>query len=78
MIADPFQNIHEAVLQAAHSGEEPAKVIALLIKISVEIAVMTDTLTEDEMHEFVKVLWELVNTEHQVRVATATQPVGES
>jgi hypothetical protein len=66
------------VLQTARSGEDPAKVIALLVKISIEIGLTTDTLTEDEMHEFVEVLWGLALTEHQIRVATAIQPPAES
>jgi hypothetical protein len=75
---DPLQAIRDAVLQTARSGEDPAKVIALLVKISIEIGLTTDTLNEDEMHEFVKVLWGLALTEHQIRVATAIQPTAES
>lgn len=38
----------------------------------------TDTHTEDEMHEFVEVLWGLALAEHQVRVANSSQPAAES
>lgn len=75
---DPLQAIRDAVLQTARSGEDPVRVIALLVKISIEIGLTTDTLTEDEMHEFVEVLWGIAHTEHQIRVATAIQPAAES
>ena len=59
----PSSTVRAAVLACGKAGQSPQEVIALLIKISVEISQSTSALTEDELQKFVTVLWELAEEE---------------
>jgi len=66
-----FQTVRDAIWACGASGHSAQEVVALLIKISVEIAQVTHGLTEEELVEFVRSLWHLNQTEQMLMVQEA-------
>ena len=71
MVSPEFSAVRSAVLSCAKAGKSPQEVIALLIKISVEISQSTDALTETELREFVSTLWKITQGEQMIRIVEA-------
>ena len=65
-----FYAIREAVRNAAKEGWAPQDVIALLIKICVEISQTTNALDKKDLAEFVNILWDLNRSESFAKVTT--------
>lgn len=56
---EDIQEIRKAVRASAKQGRPPQEVIAVLMKICVEIAQSTDSLNKKDFAEYVEVLWDL-------------------
>ena len=69
-MSDPLDKIHDAVLDSASAGADPAEVIALLLKISGEIAITTQIVNRETYQELSGVLWKQSEIERYMRLAT--------
>ena len=65
---DPLDKIRDAVLDSASAGADPAEVIALLLKISGEIAITTQTMNRETYQELSEVLWKQSEVERYMRL----------
>ena len=68
-MSNPLDKIRDAVLDSASAGADPAEVIALLLKISGEIAITTQTMNRETYQELSAVLWKQSEIEQHMRLA---------
>lgn len=69
-MSDPLDKIRDAVLDSASAGPSPSEVIALLLKISGEIAVTTQAMNRETYQELSEVLWKQSEIERCMRLTT--------
>jgi hypothetical protein len=69
-MSDPLDKIRDAVLESASAGTDPAEVIALLLKISGEVAITTQIMNRETYQELSEVLWKQSEIERYTRLAT--------
>jgi len=69
-MSDPLDKIRDAVLDSASAGADPAEVIVLLLKISGEIAITTQTMNRETYQELSEVLWKQSEVERYMRLVT--------
>jgi hypothetical protein len=71
VIPPEFEAVRDAVFACGKEGHSSQEVIALLVKICVEISQETNSLTEGELREFVSALWSLNQGEQMIRITEA-------
>lgn len=69
-MSDPIDKIRDAVLDSASAGSNPSEVIALLLKISGEIAITTQAMDRETYQELSEVLWKQSEIERYMRLTT--------
>jgi hypothetical protein len=69
-MTDPLDKIRDAVLDSASAGTDPAEVIALLLKISGEVAITTQIMNRETYQELSGVLWKQSEWERYMRLVT--------
>jgi len=72
-MSEPLDKIRDAVLDSASAGTDPAEVIALLLKISGEIAITTQSMDRETYQELSEVLWKQSEIERYTRLATSRE-----
>jgi hypothetical protein len=73
-IVDPLEGIREAVLDAASLNADPGTIIALLLKISGEIALTTSVMGREDYDSLADSLWRASEGEMLLRIAASKTP----
>ena len=68
-MSDPLDKIRDAVLDSVSAGSNPSEVIALLLKISGEIAITTQSMNRETYQELSEALWKRSEIEQYTRLA---------
>jgi hypothetical protein len=71
---DPLDLIRMAVLQAADEGADPARVSALLLRISAEVAVTTSSVDSEQWKALSEMFWYKSEQEYLCRSAEKKAP----
>lgn len=69
MTQDPLDLIRMSVLQAADEGADPARVSALLLRMSAEVALTTSAIDSEQWKTLAVMFWEKGEFEHLCRSA---------